>query len=391
MTAMHQKLQGLVAATLIGMLSAACGTDPIVPTSPSIAALEANADVTPLATSNWELTILPVLPGGTWTQATSINDGGTIVGYGNVGGGAVHAFKYYNGVITDLGKAKGYPTTRALGINRNGEVVGVATTTARPRLNTAVRWTAAGQISPLPGTDTVGGSIAYAISTPGVVVGSFRTKRGEWHAARWNRTRLDDLNPWLQAGYHSEARSVNASGEIVGFGDFPTTYALYTGVKWDAAMTPTYLVPLASDPFYADSSRAYDININGDWVGWSSYPNSGAVSTYISSIKYDFSPPSPGVIGAPESALSDRLRMVGTVLQTSGHMRAFTSRYLYNFASYGDILPIPFPYTVSQGAEVNTCGRVVGYVKQFGAAAPKRAALWTRFARGPHGKVYPCD
>lgn len=378
-----------LAALATALVAIAC-TDPTASTPTWVDGLSVNADVIAAATTNWEFLALPLLPGGSWSEATAINDSGTIVGFGNVASGAVHAFRYKNGVMRDLGTQPGYPTSRALGINLKGEIVGQATTKGRPLVQSAVKWNPTGVIGRLPGVDTVPGSIARAINNAGVVAGSFRLRRADWHAARWMNGRLEDLTPWVATGLSTEARAINASGTIVGFGDLYTTFSLYSGAKWDAAKNMTVILPLNNGvDLYADSSRAYDINDGGDWVGWSSYPTTGDTEAYISSLNYEFYPPVSGELGAPESAISNKRRHVGTLKLPNGRMRAFTSTWFIG-GGYGDMLPLPTPYVISQGVDVNTCGRVVGWAMRTGSHE-RRAVIWTRWTRGTNGRAYPCD
>src|SRR5262249_30042348 len=150
----------------------------------------------------------------------------------------------------------------------------------------------------------------------------------------------------------------------------------------------TVILPLNNgSDLYADSSRAYDINDSGQWVGWSSYPTSAAKDTYISWTNYEFYPPLTGVLGAPESAISNKRRHVGTLKLNARAKRAFTSPGCKG-GGLGDVLPMPAGFTTSHGDDVNTCGRVVGWV---GVNAVKRAVIWTRWARGTNGRAYPCD
>jgi probable HAF family extracellular repeat protein len=387
---MTSPLRRLASLAVIAPTFIAACSDPTVPPSGRLDQLAPSADVNAEATGNWEATLLPLLPGGTWMQATAINDSGTIVGYGDVAGGAVHAFRYKHGTMRDLGTQPGYPSSRALGINLRGEVVGSATTALRPLAQTAVLWTPTGVLTRLPGTDTLPRSVAQAINNSSVVVGKIGVGRGDWHAARWNRTRVEDLNPWVERGLSTEARAINASGTIVGFGDFYTTFALYSGVRWDAAKNMTVIKPLNNGvDLYADSSRAYDINDSGQWVGWSSYPTNANTETYISWFSYEFYPPATGVLGAPESAISNKRRHVGTVRINARRNRAFSSMW-FNGGDYGDLLPLPAPYFMSHGVDVNTCGHVVGWAALQGAQG-KRAALWRRYVRGQNRRLYPCD
>ena len=63
--------------------------------------------------------------GGATSLARSINNSGTVVGYSDTSGGAVHAFSYSGGVMTDLGTLGG-PNSYAFGINSSGTIAGYA-------------------------------------------------------------------------------------------------------------------------------------------------------------------------------------------------------------------------------------------------------------------------
>ncbi|HEX3600498.1 MAG TPA: hypothetical protein VHU84_10175, partial [Lacipirellulaceae bacterium] len=81
----------------------------------------------------FNLTDLGVLPGGTSSHATAINDNGTVVGYSEVTGGANHAFIWTSGGgMQDLIPTSG--SSQAFDINNNDNVVGTSD-------DQAFRWT----------------------------------------------------------------------------------------------------------------------------------------------------------------------------------------------------------------------------------------------------------
>jgi probable HAF family extracellular repeat protein len=71
-------------------------------------------------------TDIGTLPGGSWAQATAINNSGQIAGYGATSSGAVEAFLYGGGSITGLGFVSGTTNSYAYGLNNLGDVVGTA-------------------------------------------------------------------------------------------------------------------------------------------------------------------------------------------------------------------------------------------------------------------------
>jgi probable HAF family extracellular repeat protein len=64
--------------------------------------------------------------GGTVNIAGDINNKTQVVGQADVPGGTHHAFLWQDGVMTDLGALPGLPTSFALSINNQGQVVGVS-------------------------------------------------------------------------------------------------------------------------------------------------------------------------------------------------------------------------------------------------------------------------
>ena len=117
--------------------------------------------------------MLPTL-GGRTTVALALNDVGQTVGHGQTSSGERHAFLYSKGILTDLGTLPGGHQSFAYGLNNNGEVVGSAE---------------AGQ--------------------------------GGLRAVLYRSGRIVDLNTLLPV--HSgwvltEARAINAAGQIVGTG-----------------------------------------------------------------------------------------------------------------------------------------------------------------------------
>jgi probable HAF family extracellular repeat protein len=92
---------------------------------------------------------------------------------------------------------------------------------------------------------TLGGqfSAAFAINDAGFVVGNAALKGNKpTHAALWIGSRIYDLNDLLDKSGSGwtlfEARGINASGQIVGWGEAPS------GQKHGFLLTPNKPIPL---------------------------------------------------------------------------------------------------------------------------------------------------
>jgi probable HAF family extracellular repeat protein len=76
---------------------------------------------------HYAVTDLGTLEGGTFSQATGVNNHGLVTGLSTVADGTLHAFLWYKGVKIDIGKhGLGGPNSAALGLNDWGQVVGQA-------------------------------------------------------------------------------------------------------------------------------------------------------------------------------------------------------------------------------------------------------------------------
>src|SRR5262249_26346847 len=112
--------------------------------------------------------------------------------------------------IIDLGTLPDYPNSAASGINASGQVAG---TGQRPFGSRGFLWNS----GTLTNVGTLGGkdSFGYALNNSGQVVGSAATAAGPFHAFVWRAGVMTDLEP-AGGEVNSSARSVNASGQVVG-------------------------------------------------------------------------------------------------------------------------------------------------------------------------------
>lgn len=360
---------------LAAIAVSACSVDS--PMEPDRAVAPPNTEATSAVLPGlvWQAQLLPLLPGGTWSHATAINDQGVIVGYGDVAGGATHAFKYANGVLSDLGTDKTLGNSYALGMNDVGDVVGYVT---RPKSSTQipVRWLPNGTIKVLVTARQFGApGRAIAINNAGIAVGTQLGAYGLWNPMRWNATGIgarlvSELNT------HGEARAINDAGDIVGFE--------YVGYRWSADGTVKKLVMFdPSNPmtWVSGQTRYYDITQSGVTAAWVViHPAGGGLVTLWEGILTSNSGEWGGSPAEPDFSLSDKGRMVTTIL-SSGFKRAITNKFA---AAMGPdvVLPLPPNFRASAGLDVNACGQAVGWVRP--ALGAKRAVLWTR-------PRVPCD
>jgi probable HAF family extracellular repeat protein len=157
----------------------------------------------------------------------AINAGGQITGTLFA---VLHAFRYANGAINDLGTLGG-PTSNSCfrkAINDGGQVVGTSQVTSHPSPHAFL----SNPGSPMIDLGTFGGAFsgATAINNSGEVTGSAATVTGAAHAFSYRLGTLIDLG--TLGGENSVGYDINDSGMIVGESQIPdgTYHAfLYSG------------------------------------------------------------------------------------------------------------------------------------------------------------------
>ncbi len=154
--------------------------------------------------------------GGTNSDAFGINNSGQVVGYAQNSGGVYDAFRYSNGVMTDLGSFGGPSSVAsvATGINNSGQIAGYSLTSGSAQ--NAFRTVPNQPITPADDLGTLGGtnSMAYAINDSGQVVGTAQNSSGVYDAFLYSNGAMIDLG--TLAGLNSEAQGINAIGQVVG-------------------------------------------------------------------------------------------------------------------------------------------------------------------------------
>jgi probable HAF family extracellular repeat protein len=135
----------------------------------------------------------------------------------------VHALLWQNGVVTDLGNLGGdglFGGNHACAINNLGQVVGHSDLTDDATFH-GYLWT---QATGMMDLGTLAGdfaSLALGINDGGVVVGMSLAADFSPRAFLWQNGVMTDLNTLIPAKsglYLLQAKAINASGEITGFG-----------------------------------------------------------------------------------------------------------------------------------------------------------------------------
>jgi probable HAF family extracellular repeat protein len=230
----------------------------------------------------------------------SVNNRGTVVGGADTGLPdpyapncfspdcyILHAFKWKNGVLTDLGTLpSGYSST-AYGVNEKGLIMGesengfIDPITGLPE-QVAVRWEKDGEIVDL---GTLGGSFSFAnaMNNRGQVIGlalntvpdpySFLGLGTETHGFVWRNGFMEDLG--TLGGPDSWAAAINEGGQVVGWSYVNSTPNANNGDTC-APNVPT------QDPFLWQDGRMIDLGTFGGtcgYVGSAAAPGGGAINS----------------------------------------------------------------------------------------------------------------
>ncbi|MBB6185867.1 DUF3466 family protein [Rhodanobacter sp. MP7CTX1] len=174
---------------------------------------------------------LPPLPGSdTVSAATAINDHGQVVGISGIcsnavgGFSAIHAVIWQNAKPTDIGNIGGAAWNTPMAINQNGVVVGFANVQPGGALLAhAFIWTKGGgmkDLGTLPGQGVDAQSQALGINDQGQVVGiSCTAGFASCAAFLWQNGVMTNLNSLVAAGYDDQllaANDINDEGVITG-------------------------------------------------------------------------------------------------------------------------------------------------------------------------------
>ena len=179
--------------------------------------------------------LLPPYPGDLDGAATSINDRGQVVGISGIcqnavgNRSAIHALSWQNGTVTDLGNLGGLAWNTPMALNNHGQVVGFSDLAgdgngSNPNFH-AFLWSSPGPMQDLH--TLIGDAISEAlgINEQGEIVGvSFAAGFENPRAFVYQNGHMTDLNSLAQSNsplYLQAAQEINDSGVITGQGCVP--------------------------------------------------------------------------------------------------------------------------------------------------------------------------
>jgi probable HAF family extracellular repeat protein len=205
--------------------------------------------------------------GGPTSEALGVNNNIQVVGWSTVPSGDEHAFLWTKaGGMQDLGTLGG-SSSRATAINDNGQVVGSALTSSGDRH--AFLWTATDGMRDI---GTLGGtySVALGISSNGAIVGASYVSGGgsEW-AFFWSNGVMESIGTKF-----SRALGVNSAFQVVGHDDLSSLRALLWTKSGGIWTSEPLVIPNAS------TSSAFAINDLGQVIG-GFWPVTGSPSGYL--------------------------------------------------------------------------------------------------------------
>lgn len=154
--------------------------------------------------------------GGAYSFPYDLNNAGQIVGESQTSNGDSHAFLWYSGQMTDLGTLGG-TYSYASDINASGGIVGCSTLEGDEIIH-AVYWKNNSMMD--LGALFDGDSCAYKINNRGQILGGFSTTDGDFHGFLYENGVVQDLGyfePMIltDSGY-ALGKTINSNGEYTG-------------------------------------------------------------------------------------------------------------------------------------------------------------------------------
>jgi probable HAF family extracellular repeat protein len=326
--------------------------------------------------------------GGDNSAPVWITSSGDVIGHSETGdfdsfGGAIiHAFRWRNGVMEDLG-ALGDINSTGLGGNDKGEVVG----NNWNNINHALLWYNGASIDLGTLVGPYGYSWAQQVNDEDQAVGASAAADGTFHAALWNHGAISDMGTLggPNSSTFSLANGINDLGQVVGDSQQDTIsnpllgFPPFFPTLWDK----NSVTKLGGAPGYAFAGDAFNINNRSQVVGRIAVadPIEGAVAHayfWEAGVMRDL-----GVPAADDNSEANSLNDAGQVVGDSGV--GYILNYLPDRAllwqndqwiDLNALIPADSGYRLMAAFDVNARGQIVVSAIQL-STGKMHAALLT--------------
>jgi len=230
----------------------------------------------PAFAQSYTLTLLGILPGGSFSYGNAVNNSGQVAGQSNSNpsgsstGGNQQATLYSGGVLSSLNSAQ----SSANAINAGGQITGIADTSTPGgvSVNQAYIYSSLNGVGTTTYLPSFGGNFSegYGINNSGEVVGSSAAADQSNRAFLYSNSNLIDVDKILGGGTNfnnSVASGISNDGKITGtvYNDYAYTYDSKTGaVNFLSSLRDSS----PTDPNYGFGSFGNSINDSGQVTGY---------------------------------------------------------------------------------------------------------------------------
>ncbi len=304
-----------------------------------LAALSASA-----AGTNYHVTDIGSF-GGQSVTATSINNAGQVVGYGQDASHHIKSYIYQGGVMTNMGSLSTTQDIYAMQINESGTAAGYGYVPFAQGQIHAFTY-AGGTKTQLSGTGTRSGAVA--LNDNGQVLGTLQVGAGPNQTVVWTSGVAT-----VQAGLSGTANGINNAGQIAGYRSTGGGFGAYV---YSAGVTSN--IPTLG----GTSNVTAAINNAGQVVGQSTLAGNTNTHAFLYSggVAKDL-----GALNPTDFSYANGLNEFGKVVGTSSTQAGVYSAFYYdgtsmiNLNQHLDASSVG--WTLSEATSINDLGQIVGY------------------------------
>lgn len=303
----------------------------------------------------YSIKTIGLLPGGTESLATAINNKGEVTGYANVFGGSQHAFLWNEeDGLQDLGTLGG-DESFGWGLNDKSEVVGNSANASGTQR--AFFWSSENGMRELQ-TGSSGYSSARDINNASSAVGTATLGNGVLHATLWP-SNMPTVDLGTLGGANSQAFGINEAGFVGGNTQrsFVNSHLNNPFITDDA----NNLVPLAN--FNDRNCFVMDISSNNHLTGYAVSPQYGPANQrgflwHAGSGMLDI-----GTLGGTNCSPGG-VNASGIVVGSSTTSLGETHAFIREFGMMHDLNTLidqTTDWTLLSAYDINDSGQIVGY------------------------------